>query len=321
MTHSRRNTKRFRVEQNDTGRRFDRVVRRLFPEIGLSRLYGCIRRGDFRLNDRRVQAATRVGFGDEISVKIQIDAGLTISPPTPPVREIRGLILFENEHVLALNKPVGMPVHGRGSLDELAKHYLTARTTRSLSFQPGPVHRLDRNTSGLVLFATSLFGAQELSAALHANRLRKYYLALLDGEIRTKQRWCDCFQRDRSAKVTRPSNDSDAKTCVTEVLPIAWDRHVTFALCQPITGRTHQIRAQCALHGHALPGDLKYGGSRLLQSFLLHAACIRPEGLGELLQMRTICAPLPATARDTLAALLGPEAFGAGIALLNRLVS
>lgn len=274
---ARNDTKRFRVAQNDSGRRFDRIARRLLPQLSLSEIYRCIRKGQVRLNDKTAFPSTRANLGDEISVRFALE-----KRPVAQFSEVRSeiasgfgaLILFENDHVLALNKPAGIPVHGSGSLDEQVKAYLNPKIAPSLSYRPGPVHRLDRNTSGLVLFAVSACAARGLSMAFKEGLLAKYYLAVLEGSLRYPQRWSEGLARDSRARKTFLSSGVQAKLCTTKVTPVVQARNQTLAVCQPLTGRTHQIRAQAAIHGHPLAGDMKYGGKKSLPYYILHSACI-----------------------------------------------
>jgi len=204
----------FTVQNDDHGRRLDRIVRRLLPEVGLGRIYHLIRIGAVRLNGKSAKPSSRVAKGDEISLPAaerSPHADSAESPETPSAGphglqgdaggrapsedDIRRTILWESRDLLVLNKPIGALVHGRGSLGSAVEEYLSPRIPASLSFRPGPLHRLDRNTSGILVFSKSLKGAQVFSRLLRDGKIEKYYLALLDGKIRKQAEWIDRLER------------------------------------------------------------------------------------------------------------------------------
>jgi 23S rRNA pseudouridine955/2504/2580 synthase len=152
--------------------------------------------------------------------------------------------------------------------------YLAPARSPSLSFKPGPLHRLDKPTSGIIVFSTSLEGARNFSALLRSRKIRKTYLALLDGLLDRDETWEDALVRDseQGKSFTAPhTNDANAKEARTRVYPLTRTQDFTLARLEIDTGRTHQIRVQAAAHGHPLAGDRKYGGSEQRGGFLLHA--------------------------------------------------
>jgi 23S rRNA pseudouridine955/2504/2580 synthase len=202
-------------------------------------------------------------------------------PPLPPV-------LFEGLGLLILNKPPGVLVHGRGSLEERVRLYLKPRLPPSLSFKPGPLHRLDKPTSGIIVFSASLEGARRFSALIRERRIRKEYLAIVDGTIGSGGErsgwiswiswisWIDDLLRDREAKKTLASGagEKSSRRALTRVRPLVQAGDHTLILAEIETGLTHQIRAQAAARGHPLSGDRKYGGSPLAGGFRLHARAL-----------------------------------------------
>jgi 23S rRNA pseudouridine955/2504/2580 synthase len=209
------------------------------------------------------------------------------------------VILYEDPDLLAVNKEAGVPVHGtEGSLDSLVRAYLGPKLPPSLSFRPGPLHRLDRPTSGIVVFSVSLTGARHFSALLREGKIHKQYLALVEGpRIDKPGRWEEPLLRDRENRRTIVS--ADGKPARTAYSPLAWypggkngnaekpaDGY-TLLVLEPETGRRHQIRAHAAFHGHPLAGDSTYGGRPLPgprgnppdPPFLLHAWKLRAPAL------------------------------------------
>ncbi len=339
----------FHAAQDDEGRRLDRVLRKMLPATGLSAIYRLIRTGRVRLNGRSASPDSRVRPGDAISLPRSLaPAGPTPAAPPPssppddvsasgrfdpggPHRQapseaqgaptldaLASLLLFEGPHVLAVNKPRGWLVHGPGSLEDPVRLYLAGRRS-SLSFRPGPVHRLDRNTSGLILFAASLFGANTLSALLRTGRVDKLYLAVLDGLLERPAVWADELARDPA--LLRSFRAPGGKAALTEVEPVLARGGLSLVACRIRSGRTHQIRAQAALAGHPLAGDRKYGGSGRLSAYLLHAARLRLAEPADELGFRELEAPLFPADRARLQALFGTRAAEEARAVLSRLLA
>jgi 23S rRNA pseudouridine955/2504/2580 synthase len=154
---------------------------------------------------------------------------------------------------------------------------LAERPSRSLSFRPGPLHRLDRPTSGVIVFSSSLAGARLFSTLLRERRVCKSYLAIVEGGLAAAEIWQDALVRDRDAKKTCTAGPEEGKTALTRVRPLAAAGGCTLLHAEIETGRTHQIRAQAAAHGHPLAGDRKYGARALpgeragRGGFFLHA--------------------------------------------------
>ncbi len=307
----------YRVEQNDNDRRFDRVIRKMFPDLELGSIYRLIRKGGIRLNGKKTAPSHRVRHGDRIAVPPDIalrrPSDVAAGVPADRVEErvaptalsFSGRILAEDKHILAVDKPSGIVVHGRDSLDSLVQRYLAPRIAPSLSFRPGPGHRLDRNTTGIVLFAKSLHGARHLSRLLREGRVEKRYIGLLDGTIRGPLVWQDRLRRNRELRKTALAPGS-GQTAHTSVMPIATESNYTLVLFTIGTGRTHQIRAQASLHGHALTGDRKYeGSSSLTATYLLHAASIRLPQRESTFSFDFLTAPLPPPFSSAIAALFG----------------
>lgn len=294
----------FVTAQNDQGRRLDRVLRKLFKNEPLSFIYKALREKKIVVNGEKSTPDYRCQNGDRIEVYIPLDSNYnneSISAPlkTTGLGSIQNMILLETQDLLVLNKPGGMLTHdGINSLDTLVRaYYQSSHSDTSLSFKPGPLHRLDRNTSGIITFSKSLEGARHFSAALREGKLRKIYLAVLEGCFVRPESWSDALERNKNNKKTqraRSHQDSATKSARTDVWPLATHDTMTFAALELHSGRTHQIRAHASIHGHPLAGDRKYGSSTHFPKYFLHAwyldlsLCM----LSDIPQ--TIMAPLPA---------------------------
>ena len=223
-------------------------------------------------------------------------------------------IIFEGAGLLILNKPAGLAVHDKGSdgsasLEELVRDYLKYRLPPSLSFRPGPLHRLDKPSSGLIAFSTSLEGARFFSALMRERKIKRYYLALVKGTIEKDEVWHDELIRDKTSRKSLTLQAAaakaamDAKAAETRVSPLASNAECSLLLAEIETGRTHQIRVQAASRGHPLLGDKKYGGGSSADGFLLHAWRMIIPGDPPLPQL--IEAPLPENFRRKTGELFG----------------
>lgn len=287
----------FSIGQDDIDRRMDRVTRKFLETIPISILYKNIRNGFIRINGKKVHINYRVQNGDVLCIeknlfeknKKDCIPKIIKTIDTPNITTV-----FCNEHLRIINKPKGINVQAsfanQQSLDYIIKdEYIQERKKglhkESLSFMPGPLHRLDRNTTGLLVFSQSLIGAQWFSNALAEKRIEKKYLTILSGHLNSDVVWEHLLSDSKKNPVKNFATvtvfeksdraEPDVKLAQTIVKPLAQgyckNHQITLALIQIKTGRTHQIRAQGAFCGHPLIGDSAYGGKNLIPEFLLHA--------------------------------------------------
>ena len=324
MTAYYRRKQAMLVKLNDNGRRLDRVLRKKLTDYPLNAIYQLIREGKARINGRKAKPSQRVKTGDEITLAVPV-ADIQEKQPKSAGKDqnyIKSLIVFENEHFIVFNKPIGLTVHGPESLADKADDYLKIRLQSSLSFHPGPLNRLDRNSSGLIFFSLSLRGAQTFSSWFKEGVIKKLYIAIFDGELTGKKIWEDYIIRDHTHKVSRVMHileeqktiGPNLKACLTIVIPLltrafAGSGKITLGLCRIMTGRTHQIRAQSSFHGNPLAGDRKYNGSGIIRRYILHAAAVQlPTGILSN-NPQFIRAPLPYQSANTIKALFGTKSI------------
>ena len=300
--------------QDDNERRLDRILRKYLPQLPLSCLHRLLRKGKITLDGARALPGDRVMAGQIIEVpESEIPAyGIKKQKKDGLVKNLKEAapleILFHDSGFLVLNKPSGIAVHGPDSLEAQVLSYLIPLLPPSLSFKPGPLHRLDKGTSGIIVFSTSLNGAQTFSALLREGKIHKQYLAIVDGIIEGEKTWNDVLFRDKKQKKTFASWDIEnfpekGKKAQTGIKTLAIGRDHSLILTDIETGRTHQIRAQASIHGHPLTGDRKYG-SKAPGNFLLHAWKMEAASLD--LKFK---APLPGKFRQKILELFGEKAL------------
>jgi 23S rRNA pseudouridine955/2504/2580 synthase len=270
----------------DDGRRLDRILRKSLPDTPLSLIHRLLRKGRILVDGKPAPPDQRIHSGQVITVPLEENHQgheLKMGPDLPYPScsasrrlDVSSLIIFESPDFLVLNKPAGLAVHGDDSLDTLAQAYLAPKIPPSLSFRPGPLHRLDKPTSGIIVFSASLAGARRFSALLQSHALTKGYLALVEGVIENEGVWEDELVRDHQRQKTliadrcQPPTASSAQHARTRFKPLRVKPPYTLLQLELDTGRTHQIRAQAVAHGHPLAADWKYG-SRQPGELLLHA--------------------------------------------------
>jgi len=262
--------------ENDKGRRLDRILRKALPGYPLPLIHRLLRQKRILIDGVPGKAQTLVDCNVKISIPSLKDEPVKNNTDNSLKKSASILdkksILWESCGLLAVNKPSGITVHGPHSLDSMVQVYLRNKLPPSLSFKPGPLHRLDKPSSGIVIFSVNLEGARLFSSLLHEQKVKKTYLAVVEGIVKKDEFWKDELLRDKEKKKTFiTNNDSCGKTALTKIIPLSNKGNLTLIKAEITTGRTHQIRAQAASHGFPLAGDIKYGGSKRKDGFFLHA--------------------------------------------------
>ncbi len=267
------------VAADDDQRRIDQFLRKAFRDVPPGALARAIRMGDVRINGKRCTNDSRISRGDVVTVP-----PWHRNQPPPPIRHVHirygalqlpkgtgAPILSRDADILALNKPAGIATHGPGELDEIVRAAASQEnwSKESVSFRPGPVHRLDRGTSGVQLFALSRAGAHLVTEQITARKSCKFYIAIVEGRVKRTVLADTPLTYDRDKQKALVPGQTAART---RIFPLATAGNGAASLVgvYPETGRRHQIRAHCAYLGHPLAGDRKYGSTKG-QDFFLHA--------------------------------------------------
>lgn len=317
-----------KVELADADMRIDRWFKRHYPDVGHGRLEKLLRTGQVRVNGGRVKASDRLLVGDEVRVpplgeapKPAPDAGpKPVSPRALEIGEtLKKAILHRDADVLVINKPAGLAVQGGSGLDDAHLDAALDSLTFEAAERPRLVHRLDKDTSGVLVLARNRQAAAALTKAFRARDAAKTYWALVMGMPKPMRGRIDLALakegpagHEKMRTVQRDDEDEDSKRAVTfyTVVEQAAGK-VSWLAMRPLTGRTHQLRAHAAFLGTPIVGDGKYGGAEafltggISRKLHLHARAIdiaHPAG-GRL----KVEAPLPPHMAESFR-LLGFEA-------------
>jgi len=272
--------------------RFDRWCKRHFPKLGHVQLQKLLRTGQFRLDGKRVTAATRLQPGQVVRVPpVEVEAPPARRRPSEAdARFIRSLVIHDDDEVVVLNKPAGLAVQGGsktsrhidGMLDALSKG----------GERPRLVHRLDRDTSGVLVLARTAAVARDLMHAFQQHDVRKLYWAIVQGnpdrnagliDLRLGKAGPDGRERMTPQALDAKRAQTDFRVIARAGKVAAWVGLV------PLTGRTHQLRAHMQAIGTPIVGDRKYGGEPpggAPAGLMLHAREIElPRGRGRVLSV------------------------------------
>jgi len=307
---SKNSVSRRRVGDEAGGQRVDNYLLKILKGVPKSHVYRILRSGEVRVNSRRIGPDYRLQIGDELRIPPVRVAGRPQRSVPSANPQLEAALLFEDEHLLALNKPSGLAVHGGSGVSFGVVEQFRAQRPQARFLEL--VHRLDRDTSGVLLLAKKRSALTALHSQLRAGQVQKIYLALVKGK------WLNRKQSVRASlhkyvlasgerRVTVKADGKPAHTVFE--LQQAW-REFSLLRAELKTGRTHQIRVHLAHLGFPIAGDDKYGDFELnkrlarmgLKRMFLHASSVSFEhpASGEVI---TLEAPLPVPLQDFLRTL------------------
>jgi len=274
--------RKIRIDDDQAGQRIDNFLRRHLPGLPKGRLYRILRRGEVRVNGGRVRAEYKLLSGDEVRIPpVRINAG-SDEPTAGKVADLEQHVLFEDKRLLVINKPSGLAVHGGSGISHGVIELLRAARPqlRDLSL----VHRLDRETSGCLVLAKRRSALRELHQKFRDGTVEKNYLALVIGDWQLGEQTVDAplLVEHRKNGERHVVVSGAGKAAQTKMRLSRTFGKYSLLQCQPLTGRTHQIRVHALHLGHPVAGDERYGDAEAnaaarklgLKRLFLHAQSI-----------------------------------------------
>lgn len=274
------------IAADEAGQRIDNFLRNQLKGVPKSMIYRIVRKGEVRVNKKRIKPEYKLQPGDEVRippVRIAERDEAPVSAKLDKVAALNDCIIFEDDHLLVLNKPSGTAVHGGSGLSFGVIEGLRALRPEARFLEL--VHRLDRETSGVLLVAKKRSALRALHEQLRMKGMQKDYLALVRGQW---QSHCKVVQApllknilqsgERIVRVNVEGKPSETRFKVEERF-----EHATLVKASPVTGRTHQIRVHALHAGHPIAFDDRYGDRDFdaelkgtgLDRLFLHAAALR----------------------------------------------
>ncbi len=305
------------VDEGSDGQRLDNFLIKLLKGVPKTHIYRVIRSGEVRVNKGRAQADTRLALGDEVRVPPVRVADRSGEQPAPP-REFP--VVFEDDHLLVIDKPAGVAVHGGSGVSFGVIEQL--RQARPMAKFLELIHRLDKETSGLLMIAKRRSALLALQEQFRQRETGKTYAALVLGAWPASKKVIDTSlhkfltaEGERRVRAVDESNE-DGRRCITLVKVVTAYANYSLLDVTIKTGRTHQIRVHLLSEGHAIAGDEKYGDEAVNQALtkgtavsgikfkrmFLHARRLRFEhpATAGVIELQ---APLPPECQQLLAAL------------------
>ncbi|MGF6376474.1 23S rRNA pseudouridine955/2504/2580 synthase [Clostridiales Family XIII bacterium PM5-7] len=304
------------IGKNEQNQRLDKFLRKYLENAPLSYIYKAIRK-DVKINGKRGKEDTFLLLGDEVTLYMTDEEIQSYQKKTRNFSAKRQFkIAYEDDEILVVEKPFGLLTHGdqtekKNHLANQVVDYLIQQGEYNprleKTFTPAPVNRLDRNTTGLVLFGKTSTALQELNRMIRErDKISKYYMTIVSGKMKGEIRLQDKMVKDsKTNTITVHNMDNEGREMETVARPLKTTLKYSLVEVELITGRTHQIRAHLAKAGFPIIGDVKYGKRSVnqlvrqrfdLNTQLLHAYKLvfhQSEGPMGYLNGLTVTATLP----------------------------
>lgn len=301
----------FKITDDESGARLDRWFRKKFPDVTHSFLQQMLRKKEVKVNGKKIEANYRINSGDVVEVKDFKE----IKKPEGPVKtkikisehDVKDLIkniIYKDDNIIAINKPQGLAAQGGSGLS-ISVDYMLDYLKFGNEERPKLVHRIDKDTSGVMILARSAKAAAILGQMFKDKSIEKTYWAVVVGLPAIEKGKIDIpiLAKKAQGKIEKAAVDEDEGSSATtyyNVLDNAGNS-ISFVELMPITGRMHQLRVHMAHIGNPILGDGKYGGKKAFiegvgETMHLHARKIKFNFMGKKIE---ITSPLPKHMRET----------------------
>lgn len=263
------------IGPNEAGQRVDKFLRKWLKDVPLSAIFRSLRKGDVKVNDKKVKEGYSLSEGDVLEVR-----EITTSGKKEKFQRIENnlKITYEDDNMLLVEKWPDVLVHsdqknGEPTLTDYVLSYLFDKgdytPEKEITFTPAPCNRLDRNTSGIVIFGKNFEGLKILNEMIRERKIKKYYSALVKGRI--KDGLYEAYiSKDEDSNISKvyDSPKPNTRKIAMEVKTMQSDGLYSFVEMDLITGRSHQLRAHLSHLGNPIVGDNKYGDKKLNSFFI-----------------------------------------------------
>ncbi len=291
------------VDEGHAGQRIDNFLLAHFTKVPKSRIYRALRSGEVRVNKGRVKPVYRVKLGDMVRlppISVEHSSDKVRQAPPDLIQRLENQIVFENEHLLVINKPAGLAVHsGTGEYWGIIEVFRASRVNQPFLEL---AHRIDKETSGCLVLAKTRRALLDVQNGLHAKESEKEYVFLAKGDWKVKKRTVEhALEKQTNNSVSSKMIGAETGKQALTIFSTKerFGQH-TLMSASILTGRTHQIRVHAQLEGHPVAGDKRYGDFEYnralqkqgLQRMFLHASYLKLH-LSSLSQTLEFQAPLP----------------------------
>lgn len=279
--------KEFIIQKNEENQRFDKYLKKLLPNATTSFLYKMMRKKNIVINKKKVEGNEKLKAGDVVSIFLSDETFEKFHVNLEELKKeydllksltLKGLkVVYEDDEMIVADKPYNMLSQKASDKDWSANEYLLGYMINKgelsfeeyQTFRPSVVNRLDRNTTGLLLFGKTLSALQQLGEGIRERSIEKYYRAVVAGELQEELELKGYLLKDeKTNKVSYHKEQVEGSDYIeTGVKPIQSKNGLTLVEIHLVTGKTHQIRLHLSTIGHPILGDMKYGDERINKKY------------------------------------------------------
>lgn len=269
------------VRENEANQRLDRFLLKYLNKSTRGNVFKLLRKKVIKVNNKKKKENYYLKLNDKIQFFLSDEALEELRQEEEMVlsKNVNLDIVYEDDEILVVNKPKGLLTHPnkneyKKTLTTRVQTYLNHLATRT--FKPASVNRLDRNTSGLILFCKTYDALKKYNKMMRNREIKKYYICIVHGRVKRKgeiKGYLDKDHQKNIVKIREDNSDGKGRFIHTRYKPLEYIKNYTLLEVEILTGRTHQIRASLSKIGHPIVGDTKYGGKKVknVTTQVLHA--------------------------------------------------